>query len=88
MPRVPFSDYVNHLKLGWVNLAPLEITPSNHCKSALKVLEAGYWGIPSVYSPYPDVERFVDAGHCSHRPNGNGLMYLEICEMEITTGQR
>ncbi len=62
MPRVPFSDYVNHLKLGWVNLAPLETTPFNYCKSALKVLEAGYWGIPSVCSPNPDVERFANAG--------------------------
>ena len=61
-PRVPFADYINHLRTGWVNLAPLEVTPFNHCKSALKVLEAGYWGIPSISSPNPDFERFANAG--------------------------
>lgn len=61
-PRVPFSDYINPLRTGWVNLAPLEPTPFNHCKSALKILEAGYWGIPTVCSPGPDIERFVNAG--------------------------
>ncbi len=61
-PRVPFADYINHLRTGWVNLAPLEATPFNHCKSALKVLEAGYWGIPSISSPNPDFERFTNAG--------------------------
>ena len=61
-PRVPFSDYIEYLRTGWVNLAPLEVTPFNHCKSALKVLEAGYWGIPSISSLNPDFERFANAG--------------------------
>lgn len=60
--RVPFEHYHERVSSSWVNLAPLEPTPFTRCKSALKVLEAGYWGIPTVCSPIPDAERFRDAG--------------------------
>lgn len=60
--KVPFSEYHRHFQGGWVNLAPLEDTPFNLCKSALKVLEAGYWNIPTICSPTPDALRFAAAG--------------------------
>ena len=60
--RVDFAAYGQHVQRGWVNLAPLEDTPFNRCKSALKVIEAGFWGIPTVCSPGPDAERFREAG--------------------------
>jgi len=43
-------------------LAPLEDSPFNRCKSALKIMEAGFFGIPTVASPIPDTRRFAGAG--------------------------
>ncbi len=60
--RVPFSEYQSRVRSGWVNLAPLEETLFNQCKSALKVLEAGYWGIPTLCSPNADNARFSGTG--------------------------
>jgi hypothetical protein len=61
-PRVPFAGYEHQFQEAWVNLAPLEDTPFNACKSALKALEAGYWGVPTICSPNPDYARFATAG--------------------------
>lgn len=63
-PRVPFEDYAPCVAGARVNLAPLEDTPFNHAKSALKVIEAGFWGVPTVCSPLPDARRFVGRGAC------------------------
>lgn len=60
--RVPFSEYQARVQNSWVNLAPLEETPFNQCKSALKVFEAGYWGIPTLCSSNRDNVRFSSAG--------------------------
>lgn len=60
--RVDFAAYGQQVARSWVNLAPLEDTPFNRCKSALKVIEAGFHGIPTVCSPVPDVARFREAG--------------------------
>lgn len=60
--KVPFSAYARHVQGAWVNLAPLESTPFSRCKSALKVLEAGCWGIPTICTPIPDAEQFAAAG--------------------------
>jgi glycosyltransferase involved in cell wall biosynthesis len=60
--RVPFADYAEVVRGAWVNLSPLEPSPFNDCKSAIKVIEAGYWGIPTICSPNADSERFVGAG--------------------------
>ena len=60
--KVPFSEHWRNYQNIWVNLAPLEKTPFTECKSALKVIEAGYWGIPTLCTPNPDTKRFVNAG--------------------------
>ena len=49
--KVPFSEFAGQFVGVWANLAPLEQTPFNQSKSALKALEAGYWGIPTICSP-------------------------------------
>ncbi len=60
--KVPFAEYHQHIADSWVNLAPLEDTPFTRCKSALKVIEAGYWGRPTLCSLIPDAERFIGNG--------------------------
>jgi glycosyltransferase involved in cell wall biosynthesis len=68
-PRVRYAELYPIVRAGWLNVAPLEATPFTRCKSALKVIEAGFWGIPTVCSPLPDAERFVDAGAiCAETP--------------------
>ena len=56
--KVSFLAYQSLVSQSWVNISPLDITPFNHCKSALKVIEAGFFGIPTVCSPNPDVDKF------------------------------
>ena len=60
--KVPFADYAERVQSAWVNLAPLESTVFTRCKSALKILEAGFWGKPTVCSPLSDAQRFASAG--------------------------
>ncbi len=60
--KVPFADYYQQFQDIWVNLAPLEDTPFTRCKSALKVIEAAYWGIPTLCTPIADTARFADTG--------------------------
>lgn len=60
--KLPFELYHQRFSNAWVNLAPLQATPFTQCKSALKVLEAGYWGVPTICSPLPDAERFRNRG--------------------------
>lgn len=59
---VPFDQYPKRFQGVWANLAPLEQTPFNDGKSALKALEAGYMGVPTLCSPNPDMSRFTQAG--------------------------
>lgn len=78
--KVAFSDYHEQFRDAWVNLAPLEDTPFNHCKSALKVMEAGYWGVPTICSPNPDYQRFETAGAL---PAGSASEWLQRLEQLV-----
>jgi hypothetical protein len=62
LERVPFERYHEIVQSGTINLAPLEDSPFNRCKSALKIMEAGFFGIPTVASPIPDARRFAGEG--------------------------
>ena len=62
LERVPFDRYHEIVQSGTINLAPLEDSPFNRCKSALKIMEAGFFGIPTVASPIPDARRFAGEG--------------------------
>lgn len=62
LERVDFDRYHEIVQSGTINLAPLENSPFNRCKSALKIMEAGFFGIPTVASPIPDAQRFSGEG--------------------------
>ena len=61
-PKVPFKDFAERFQGGWLNLSPLETSAFNDCKSALKIIEAGFWNIPTLSSPNPDADRFANDG--------------------------
>jgi glycosyltransferase involved in cell wall biosynthesis len=49
--KVPFKDYPQLVAASYISIAPLEDTPFNQCKSALKTIEAGMMNVPTVVSP-------------------------------------
>ena len=57
-PKVPFIQYDELVRSSGINLAPLEDTLFNNCKSGLKAIEAGAFGIPTISSPNEDASRF------------------------------
>lgn len=60
--KLPFSRFHERFSGVSVNLAPLDQTPFTRCKSALKVIEGAFWNVPTICSPLPDAERFMDDG--------------------------
>ncbi len=59
---LPPARYREQVAASWVNLAPLADNPFNRCKSALKMIESSAFGVPTLYSPIADAERFVGKG--------------------------
>lgn len=63
LPRLPFDNgYTDALRRVSLALLPLQPTRFNRCKSALKLIEAGWWNVPVLASPLPDAERFTGPG--------------------------
>ena len=60
--KLPFEQYHHCFEGAAINLAPLEDSPFTRCKSALKVMEAAWWNVPTVCSNLPDAIRFEGAG--------------------------
>ncbi|MGY3494965.1 glycosyltransferase [Bradyrhizobium sp. USDA 4502] len=63
--RYPLTDYLSYLKLLAecdINLAPLEATVFNDCKSNIKFIEAALFGIPSVCSPRSAFRHIISHG--------------------------
>ncbi|HEX2529999.1 MAG TPA: hypothetical protein VHK70_00850 [Burkholderiaceae bacterium] len=52
--KVPFKNYPDVVGASYLSIAPLEDTPFNQCKSALKTLEAGMMNVPTVVSSVGD----------------------------------
>ncbi len=52
--KIHFKKYHTVFSSSFVNLAPLEDTVFNNAKSAIKIIEAGFFGIKTVCSPNPD----------------------------------
>jgi glycosyltransferase involved in cell wall biosynthesis len=49
--KVGFADYAGIVRSSHLCIVPLEDTPFNRCKSALKAFEAGAMNVPTVVSP-------------------------------------
>lgn len=62
LEKLPFEDYHRCFEGVAINLAPLEETPFTLCKSALKIMEAAWWNVPTVCSDFPDAARFDKVG--------------------------
>lgn len=63
LPRLPFDNgYTDALRRVALALLPLQPTRFNRCKSALKLIEAGWWNVPVLASPLPDAQRFAGPG--------------------------
>lgn len=62
LPSVPFDDLPGILATTWVNIAPLQASEFAACKSAIKYLEAGAFGCPTLASPCDDIARHREAG--------------------------
>jgi glycosyltransferase involved in cell wall biosynthesis len=63
VPPMPFKQHPVIYSLFDINLAPLEITPFNVCKSDLRLIEGGAHGVPYVASkiaPYLEFHRMSD----------------------------
>ena len=63
--KVHFKNYHNVVSKSFINLAPLENTVFNNAKSALKIIEAGFFGINTVcsatheYKNAPEISRNI-----------------------------
>ncbi|MGF6425648.1 glycosyltransferase [Bradyrhizobium elkanii] len=65
--RYPLTDYLEYLKLLAecdINLAPLESTVFNDCKSNIKFIEAALLAIPSICSPRSAFRHIVSHLQC------------------------
>ncbi|CUS49595.1 Glycosyl transferases group 1 [Idiomarinaceae bacterium HL-53] len=60
--RVPFEDYWKVAQQGTINLAPLEMSHFNHCKSALKGIEGSFWNKRTIATAIPDMTRLEHCG--------------------------
>lgn len=54
LERVPFDAYWEIVRDSHILIAPLEDTPFNRCKSAIKAVEGGMMNVPTVVSPVGD----------------------------------
>lgn len=62
LPKVSYDHLPKHLGSTWVNLAPLVPNDFNDCKSAIKFLESGAFGCPTLASKNDDLLRHQELG--------------------------
>lgn len=67
---------------SWINIAPLQDNLFNRCKSGLKFFEAAAFGIPTITSPIPDMQRFHTPGITLAQTSGEWLSGLETLMQE------
>jgi hypothetical protein len=61
-PTVRYEHLPQQLAATWVNLSPLATTEFNACKSAIKFLESGAFGCPTLASRSDDLSRHQELG--------------------------
>ena len=91
--KVAFEDYPFVLRDSYLNLAPLEDTPFNRSKSALKTLEPGFFNVPTVASPVGDFKRVDVEGVLYARDDEEWVAQIEFaCDpanrARLSTGLR
>lgn len=74
VPPLPFAEHPSIYSLFDVNLAPLETTPFNVCKSDLRLIEGGAQGVSyvaSMIAPYSEFHRMSDGigGYLASTPS-------------------
>jgi len=74
--KQPFDVYATEVSKSWINLSPLESTPFNECKSALKTIEAAFWGRPTISSPNSDNLRYEGCGAFIAKDNNDWFNQL------------
>lgn len=77
LPKLPFTNYIQAASNSWVNLLPLEPTPFNQCKSAIKIIEAGSYNTPTISSPLSDAIRFCGTAASIAIDQQQWLQHLE-----------
>jgi len=76
--KVPFDEYEKLVKNSCINLAPLESSIFNQCKSALKAVEAGAFGVPTIFSPNPDADRFNNSSVLIAKTSDDWYSHLKL----------
>ncbi len=59
---VPFYLFPTIIRNAWVSIAPLIDSNFNACKSAIKFIESGLFGVPVIASRTADLERMSNTG--------------------------
>jgi len=59
---VPVDDYPVVLSHGDIGIAPVKLNKFNMCKSFLRPMEYGAWGIPTVGTRIAPYQRYIDQG--------------------------
>lgn len=62
LERVSFDGYWEIVRDSHILIAPLEDTPFNRCKSAIKAIEGGMMNVPTVVSPVGDYRNIKTLG--------------------------
>lgn len=59
---VPFYLFPSIIREAWITVAPLIDSPFNQCKSAIKFIESGLFGVPLIATPIHDFSRMSNDG--------------------------
>lgn len=85
LPPVSWEEYPSCLSLFDIGVAPLADTPFNQCKSDLRLLEYGAWGVPYVASDIEPYRRWNDTaggGHLAGSPKEWERGLLDLIDRE------
>lgn len=73
LERVPYEIFMRTASAADVVIAPLEQSAFNACKSEIRLIEAGAWGVPAVASAVAPYRRFEGGDGACLLVEGNDL---------------